>query len=164
MNDTEGIVRALNSGGVDYVTKPFKVKEVAARVQSQLLVVTQRRQIEALREQDRQHFESLDQMRNQFVQMAAHDLKNPLTIILGYAELLRDLRVDDDQRGFLDQSLGAILGGVEKMQLLIADMLDLAKLQTGVGLVLAPVLLAPFLEQCLKNFELLAHPPGARRR
>jgi two-component system, sensor histidine kinase and response regulator len=156
MNDTDGIVRALNSGGVDYVTKPFKVKEVAARVQSQLLVVTQRRQIEALREQDRQHFESLDQMRNQFVQMAAHDLKNPLTIILGYAELLRDLRVDDDQRGFLHQSLGAILGGVEKMQLLIADMLDLAKLQTGVGLLLAPVPLAPFLEQCLKNFELLA--------
>jgi CheY-like chemotaxis protein len=57
LSDVDGIVKAFDVGGVDYVTKPVKMKEVIARVASQLTLVRQRKQIMALREQDRQYFQ-----------------------------------------------------------------------------------------------------------
>jgi PleD family two-component response regulator len=46
LNDTDDIVRAFEVGGVDYITKPFKLKEVLARVSTQITLSQQRKQIE----------------------------------------------------------------------------------------------------------------------
>ena len=83
LNDIEDIIRAFDAGGVDYIMKPFKFKEVLARVDSQLTLARQRQHIETLREKDRQYFESLTKMKSQFVDAATHDLKNPLQLIMG---------------------------------------------------------------------------------
>lgn len=49
-------VMAFESGGVDYVTKPFQMREVLARVHTQLTVVRQRRELaEARRELDERY-------------------------------------------------------------------------------------------------------------
>jgi two-component system sensor histidine kinase/response regulator len=160
LNDVDGIVKALNIGGADYITKPFRSKEVLARVSSQMKLLDQRRQIEALREQDRQHFERLNEMKSQFIHMATHDLKNPLTIIGGYAEMLEDLDVAENQQAFFAQSLQAIQDGVEKMRTLVAEMLDLAQLDTGVGLTLAPHSLTPFIEKCAQAYGAVAQRKG----
>ncbi|MGE3727464.1 MAG: diguanylate cyclase [Candidatus Sericytochromatia bacterium] len=48
MHDTEEKVRALNAGGVDYITKPFQEAEVLARIESQLTILKQRRQLESI--------------------------------------------------------------------------------------------------------------------
>lgn len=158
--DMEGIVKALNLGGVDYITKPFKPKEVTARVASQLTLVAQRKQIEALREEDRQHFEALNAMKAQFVDMAVHDMKNPLSVILGYAELLEELDVPDEQKELLALALEGINSATGKMRQLVADMLDFARLDTGVDLALAPVPLGEFLTDCVGSFTLPAAQKG----
>src|SRR5689334_19085300 len=44
-------VAAFETGGVDYVTKPFQMKEVLARVSTQLTVLRQRRELERQREE-----------------------------------------------------------------------------------------------------------------
>ncbi len=48
MQDTEEKVKALKAGAVDYITKPFQEAEVLARIESQLTILKQRRQLESI--------------------------------------------------------------------------------------------------------------------
>ena len=66
-DDSEIIVRALAEGGVDYVTKPFNKSELLARVHTHLELKRARDQLQDLMNQ-----------REEFTEMMAHDLKNPL--------------------------------------------------------------------------------------
>src|SRR5260370_239537 len=68
-------VKAFQVGGVDYISKPFQLEEVHARVKSQLMLYRQRQEIEMLREKDRLYFEELSRTKDHFVSMASHDLK-----------------------------------------------------------------------------------------
>lgn len=168
LSDVDGIVRAFDVGGADYITKPVKMKEVLARVASQLTLVKQRRQIIALREQDRLYFKSLDNMKNEFIRMATHDLRNPLNIITGYADLLKEVTVPENDQYMMERAIEGIESSVEKMRLLVTDLLDLIQVEMRTELSLEPVRLAKFLEDCLSGFYLVAeskqvtlsyHPP-----
>lgn len=156
LSDTDGIVRALKLGGVDYVTKPFNVAEVLARVDSHLTLVRQRREIEALRERDRQHYQALEKIKDEFFQMATHDLKNPLNVIMGYIEVLAELRVDPQDQPLLHEGIEALRKAVQKMNHLIAEMLDLAKIGTGAAIVPEPVALEALVLLSLRGYELAA--------
>ena len=59
------IVRALESGGVDYVTKPFNKAELLARVRTHLEL-----------KQTRDRLREILAKREEFVEVMAHDLKN----------------------------------------------------------------------------------------
>ncbi|MBN2302832.1 MAG: hybrid sensor histidine kinase/response regulator [Anaerolineae bacterium] len=156
LSDVDGIVRAFDVGGVDYITKPVKMKEVLARVASQLTLVHQRRQIVELREQDRQYFKSLDNMKNEFIRMATHDLRNPLNIITGYADLLKEVTVAEKDAYILERAIEGVESSVDKMRTLVTDLLDLIQVEMRTDLTLVPVRLASFLEICLSGFYLVA--------
>jgi signal transduction histidine kinase len=167
-SDTENILRGFDLGGVDYITKPFQVKEVLARVATHLTIVRQRKQIVALRELDRQRYEMLDEMKNRFIQMATHDLRNPLNVILGYAVMLEGAQCSEDDLAFVRESAREIQKSTAKMRGLVTDILDLASMEARSALQLAPVSLTPFLSGCLKGFfpianqkqiELIFQPP-----
>lgn len=156
LSETSNIVHGFEIGGVDYITKPFQYREVIARVQNQLTLTYQRRQIEALRAQDRQYFESLNRMKDQFIRMATHDLRNPLNVILGYTHVLDKLEVADSDRGLREQASSNIRVSVDKMRTLVTDLLDLAQLEMGMQLSFTWVSLADFLATCLSSFHILA--------
>jgi signal transduction histidine kinase len=122
---------------------------VIARVANQLTLVQQRQQNETLRAQDQQYFESLNRMKNQFIQMATHDLRNPLNVILGYASVLDRLDVAEDDRPLCQQAVENIRRSVDKMRTLVTDLLDLAQFETRAYLTLTRVPLGGFLEKCL---------------
>ncbi|MEI9866468.1 MAG: response regulator [Limisphaerales bacterium] len=77
-DDKEMIVRALDSGGVDYVTKPFNQAELISRVRTQLALKDARDRLKQLAED-----------RDELLGILAHDLKNYLGGIHMSAELLR---------------------------------------------------------------------------
>jgi signal transduction histidine kinase len=156
LTQLEDIIRGFEAGGVDYIAKPFQYLEVIARVETQLTMVRQRQQIEAMRAQERQHFESLNRMKDEFIRMATHDLRNPLNVILGYARVLDRLEVAERDRPLLQQARENIQKSVDKMRTLVTNMLDLAQLETGSPLTLTPVALAGFLERCLTSFHMIA--------
>lgn len=160
LSDIDDVVRGFEVGGVDYITKPFKFREVLARIASQLTLVRQRQEIEALRHQDRQTFESLNRMKNEFIRMATHDLRNPLNVILGYRSVLQRLTVAEEHGALMDEALQAIDDNVEKMRKLVTDMLDLAQMETSWQFKPAPVSLAGLLEKAVGNFHLIAEQKG----
>ena len=72
----------------------------------------------------------LNALKDQFLGMAAHDLRKPLGAILAYAGFLREEAqdaLDEEQRGFLD----AILDGTGRMRRLVDDFLDVAMIESG---------------------------------
>ncbi|MBX3082309.1 MAG: tetratricopeptide repeat protein [Anaerolineae bacterium] len=87
------------------------------------------RELEQLRQQDRAYFERLSKIKDDFINDASHDLKNPLSRILIYLNLLRRHGHTNDERGqeYVDQ----ISRASQLMQSLIADLLDIARLETA---------------------------------
>ncbi len=79
LSETGDKVKAFAVGGEDYITKPFQVEEVLARVQTHLAMRN-------LRENLKQQVAELDA----FAHTVAHDLKNPIGIIIGFAQVLID--------------------------------------------------------------------------
>ncbi|MBW3535436.1 MAG: cell wall metabolism sensor histidine kinase WalK [Gemmatimonadetes bacterium] len=70
----------------------------------------------------------LEQVRRDFVANVSHELKTPLTTILGFAETL----LDDDPPGRLRQEfLASIRGNTLRLQRLVDDLLDLSRLESG---------------------------------
>jgi two-component system sensor histidine kinase/response regulator len=77
LNDTEDIVKALNSGGVDYITKPFQAEEVKARVSTHIKLHQQNKDLQ-----------KLNADKDRFMSILAHDLKGPFNGIIGFTSLL----------------------------------------------------------------------------
>jgi two-component system, sensor histidine kinase and response regulator len=101
LDETLDKIKAFEVGGVDYVTKPFQSEEVIARVETQLELYRQRREIEALREKEKRHSEERNKLKDQFVQMVSHDLKNPLSVIVTYLGLLKRTSAINDQKAMV---------------------------------------------------------------
>ena len=160
LSDIDDVVRGFEAGGVDYITKPFKFREVLARIASQLTLVRQRQEIEALRRHDRQTFESLSRMKSEFIRMATHDLRNPLNVILGAESVLERLTVVEEQQPLMDEARQAIKDNIEKMRKLVTDMLDLAQLETSWQFKPTPVVLADLLEKAVSSYHLIAGQKG----
>jgi signal transduction histidine kinase len=84
-------VKAFSVGGVDYITKPFQVDEVLARVDTHIkLQLLQKRletQLSALRKVNNALQESNEEL-NAFAHTVAHDIKNPLASIIMSVDVL----------------------------------------------------------------------------
>jgi signal transduction histidine kinase len=76
------------------------------------------------------HFKELDEMKSDFVATVSHDLRAPLTFIRGYATMLMMVGdLNDKQHDYLDR----ILEGIDQMSALIGDLLNLRRIEAGVG-------------------------------
>jgi two-component system phosphate regulon sensor histidine kinase PhoR len=71
----------------------------------------------------------LESMRKDFVANVSHELKTPLTSIKGFIETLIDGAIED--RGAAQRFLGIIHQETERLNHIIADLLDLSKLESG---------------------------------
>lgn len=153
LNDVQDIVKAFEVGGLDYIVKPFQVREVLARVDGQVTLFRQRRELERLREREIQQMSLMDEMRKQFIGSATHDLKNPLALITGYVYLLETHPpIEHDAEAQL--YLGTIKRAAKKMVSLVGDMLDLIKLESGVELVTHPSDFGTLVQEQCQDFVL----------
>jgi signal transduction histidine kinase len=75
--DRELLLRAFDSGAVDYVTKPFIPEELLARVGAHVAL-----------KQARDRLERVARERQELVNLVAHDLKNPLSSVLFASDIL----------------------------------------------------------------------------
>lgn len=99
----------------------------------------------------------LDVLKDEFIRVAAHELKTPIAIIKGYVgELLRTgADLPEDRRRMLD----AITRGTTRLTNLVQDLLDISQLQLGqLNLVVERVELAEIVERVVAAATL-----GARR-
>jgi two-component system phosphate regulon sensor histidine kinase PhoR len=75
------------------------------------------------------HFKSLAQLKDEFVATVSHDLRSPLTSVLGFAELALHRRAKEEAQ---EMALKRIVTSARRMNDLINDLLDLAKIEAGI--------------------------------
>jgi signal transduction histidine kinase len=125
-SESDDVVEGLGAGGADYLPKPFKPKEVLARIRSHL-------QNQILSEQQKSLVEQLSKAnhaKNRFLGMAAHDLRNPLASIRGIAEFLSEGTVGQltpDQTDLVN----TIHGAATSMLVMVNELLDVATIEAG---------------------------------
>lgn len=125
-SDSDDVVEGLGAGAVDYLPKPFKPKEVLARIRSHLQNRILAEQQKLLVEQLRQ----ANQAKNKFLGMAAHDLRNPLASVRGIAEFLREGAVGPLTPEQLDL-VETIHGASTSMLDMVNELLDVATIESG---------------------------------
>jgi PAS domain S-box-containing protein len=78
--------------------------------------------------QDITYLKEMDRVRSEFVHTVSHDLRSPLTSVIGYTELVeRSGELNENQRDFLQR----IQDSIEHITSLINDLLDLGSVEAG---------------------------------
>ncbi|HEY5158875.1 MAG TPA: ATP-binding protein [Anaerolineales bacterium] len=82
----------------------------------------------AITMQDITYLKQIDRLKNEFVHTVSHDLRSPLTAILGYVDLLdRVGPVNDQQREFIHR----VQNSVQNITSLVNDLLELGRIEAG---------------------------------
>lgn len=101
----------INNGADDCLPKPFVIEEVRTRVQKEIKRTDMKRDFEALVEREK----ALSFQKNRLLGIAAHDLRSPVTNIIGICDLLEDHISGKEGRELLDNIKSA---SVETLNLL----------------------------------------------
>jgi two-component system, sensor histidine kinase and response regulator len=119
------IIKGLEAGADDYLTKPADEAELIARI----AVARRIFKLEQSLKQKQQEFYELNQIKNKFIGIAAHDLRNPIISIRGFSELLlKDpAAFTEDQREFLS----IIHSTSRNMLAMLNDLLDISLIESG---------------------------------
>ena len=113
-DQSDDIVESLSLGANDYITKPIDFPVANARVQTQLSL------------------KRLAELKDEFLRIASHDLKNPLTGIIGYSSILKSLITPIEQiPQDLKNSIGRIDHLAQLMRRIITDFLDFQAMEDG---------------------------------
>ncbi len=97
--------------------------------------------------QDITYLKEMDRIKSDFVTTVSHDLRSPLTAILGYIELLRRTGpLNESQQQFADR----ITGSVSSISKLIEELLELGKIEAGFDEDREVVFLAPIIYQAVE--------------
>ena len=93
-----------------------------------------------------------EQIRIEFVANASHELRTPLTTIKGYVDTLKaDLKADRVQAAA--QFADIISRNVDRLTLLVSDLLDLSTLESGAELIKSRIDVSELTEAALRQLE-----------
>jgi two-component system sensor histidine kinase/response regulator len=113
-NDANNIVKGFECGAQDYIAKPYNAKELLARVDTQLQLKHKNDQIRMMNEILEQRVKErtielteaneklavLDKTKNDFLSLISHEMRTPLNGIVGFAEILKSMVEDSEQKEF----------------------------------------------------------------
>jgi two-component system sensor histidine kinase/response regulator len=156
LTETVNKVKGFEAGGVDYISKPFQIEEVLARVNAHLTI----RKLQTALQTKNAQLEELNASKDKFFAIIAHDLKNPLVGFLSLAKLLEqgtDHREQDEFKGLV----GQFRESAQNLLALLENLLLWSRLQRRS--------IEPFLQEipigafAVQNMKLLA-PNAAQKQ
>ena len=126
--DRQRMFKGYESGAVDFICKPIEAHILRNKAEVFFELYRQKRQL-AQELQNRTETLRLNEM---FSALLAHELRNPLSAILGSARLLQRRSSDSHAH----EAAARIVSSGNRMGRLIQDMLDLARARLAGGLIL----------------------------
>jgi two-component system, sensor histidine kinase and response regulator len=143
LNSKEDLIRCLDAGATDFLSKPVHSAELRARVRAMLRI-----------KQQHDDLQKLLQTREDMVSIIVHDLRNPLSSIFLSIDLLRSPQLPPDK---YQDKINIIGISAHQLQLQIDSLLLMAKLESGKLLLnYTDVDLCALCLSVLNNFETIA--------
>jgi len=148
MNDHESIAFGFELGAVDYITKPFQISELKARVKTHLELKHYRDHMESLVKKRTAELEkanaNLEELlknerqltleskaasvaKSDFINIVSHELRTPLNAIIGMNDLLLTTALHDDQKEYAT----IVRNSSSNLLTIINDILDFSEIDTG---------------------------------
>ncbi len=99
------------------------------------------------------HFKELDALKTEFVSTVSHDLRSPLTLMRGYTTMLEMVgNLNEQQVSYVHK----ISKGIESMSRLVNNLLDLGRIEAGVGLMIEKVPAREIVDNVIDGLQLRA--------
>ncbi|OIP76862.1 MAG: hypothetical protein AUK48_05200 [Oscillatoriales cyanobacterium CG2_30_44_21] len=127
-------VEAFSVGGVDYISKPFQLIEVLARIETHLRLCSLQKKLQEQNEQlilsaevlsrSLRQEQELSQMKSDFISVVSHEFRTPLTTIQSASELLEYYEWTKEEQ---TEQLHQIQSEVKHMTDLMEDVLFLSR-------------------------------------
>jgi hypothetical protein len=112
------------------VGSPVVGKDGKHLVQATIRDITKEKEIKENLEKSTRELQRLNQMKDSFLGVASHELKTPLTVIIGYAEL-----IISEMSGRLDESVLGMVQHIadagERLSSIVRDMVDVSMLDNN---------------------------------
>lgn len=126
LTERESRIEGVDVGADDFLSKPVDVIELRTRVASLLRSKSFHDELETRYAE----LKELQQIRESLTQMIVHDMRNPLTSVMGFADLLKQTQLvaeSEQATGYLNR----VCSGAQTLMDMINTMMDLAKLEAG---------------------------------
>lgn len=99
-----------------------------------------------------------DKLQKELIANISHDLRTPLTMIVGYSEVMRDLPGENTP-----ENVQVIIDETQRLSQLVNDLLDLSKLQAGTRVLnVETINLTELIEATMLRYEKLTQKDGYR--
>jgi len=119
----ESTVLALKEGAYDYLIKPFNPQELDSVVSRCL----EKRHLKMRLDQASKDLKMLNDSREMFMQLLVHDMKNPLSGIMGNAQIMLMDNLSQEHRETMDD----ILTSSKRLHQMVINLLDIGKMEVG---------------------------------
>ncbi|KHD07176.1 hypothetical protein PN36_04620 [Candidatus Thiomargarita nelsonii] len=165
LDKTENIVRGLQAGGLDYISKPFQKEELVARLQTHLELAhlrqnlesevgNQTKKIQFLLEALQLSYEKAQQasiLKTEFLRNISHEFFTPLTTIKGMTEIItEDTLLTEEQQDCVE----GVMKASHHLNTLITNALSFAEQFRGEDeLILCDFQIPQLVDRVLKDLE-----------
>jgi len=129
----DSALEAMKRGASDYLRKPVDLEEMVIRLQKAL---EERSRFVKLKEvadnleKSNQELRRLDEHKSEFISLASHELRPPLTIIKSQVQTVLEGKLGKINKSQVE-FLSTVASNVERLIRLVKDLLDLSRIQTG---------------------------------
>ncbi|MEM1053262.1 MAG: ATP-binding protein [Pseudomonadota bacterium] len=121
--------------------------------------VTERVELELLLTRARRSAEKAASAKSEFLANMSHEIRTPMNGVLGFAELLREGGLSEENRRHADM----IIQSGRSMMMLLNDILDLSKIEAGqIGITDEPVDLLTTVSECAALYRPSAEKKGLK--
>lgn len=127
------ITKGYSSGGLDYITKPVDMDILLLKVKTFYRIYEQSRKLIEVQKallDEIEYRKKAERKKDEFISIASHELKTPLTSVKGYVQLLAR-SIDKGDIPTVKKHLVKAEAQLEKLNDLIAELLDISKIESG---------------------------------